>query len=85
MAFDKSKDKVLMMEELESGLRVSIHAYNDGEAKLQIGPRVYTKKNGDEGFGKAGRLSLKEAVALAGLMPRISEVMGGMPSESLPR
>ena len=84
MGFDKTKDKELMSKELESGLRISVFSYNGGEAKLQIGPRVFDKRDGSKGYGKAGRMSLKEAVALAGLMPRISEVMNGLPANSLP-
>ena len=80
MAFDKSKDVELwgaVIANDKNILRISVYSYNGGEKKLQIGPRTYTKKNGDDGFGKAGRLTTSEAKALAGMMPAILEVLEG--------
>ena len=71
MAFDKSKDKVLFQKVMETGLGVSVHSYNGGDAKLQIGPRTYTKRDGSTGYGKAGRLVATEVVELMKLMPII--------------
>lgn len=61
MPFDPSKDKVLKTWRCEeTGLVISINQYDKGEAKLQIGPRVYSRKDGAESQGKAGRLSIED-------------------------
>ena len=61
MAFDPAKDKILKQWKCdETGLVVSINRYGDGEAKLQIGPRVFTKKDGGETQRKAGRLTIED-------------------------
>ena len=80
MAYNKDLDKVLYETEIvddESGkkLMISVHSYNGGDAKLQIGPRTYTKRNGEPGFGKAGRLTIAEGVALANILPNALEAM----------
>lgn len=60
--YDPEKDKVLKEWKCEeTGLMVSIHKYGDGEAKLQIGPRILKKKDGtDRAPSKAGRLSIED-------------------------
>ena len=80
MAYNKDLDKVLWEGRIEGdtegkALMVSVHSYNGGDAKLQIGPRVYVKRDGSDGFGKAGRLSLEEGVALANMLPNAFEAM----------
>ena len=61
MAFDSSKDKILKEWKCEeTGLVVSINQYGDGEAKLQIGPRIFIKKDGGESQRKAGRLTIED-------------------------
>jgi hypothetical protein len=61
MPFDPEKDKVLKRWKCEeTGLLVTINRYGDGEAKLQIGPRVFTKKDGQESQRKAGRLTIED-------------------------
>lgn len=61
MAFDPDKDKVLKSWKCdETGLVVTINQYADGEPKLQIGPRVFVKKDGGETQRKAGRLSIED-------------------------
>ncbi|AOY58009.1 MULTISPECIES: hypothetical protein [Desulfococcus] len=62
MAFDPSKDKVLKKWKCEeTGLIVTINQYGDGEPKVQIGPRILTKKDGTERAPvKAGRLSIED-------------------------
>jgi len=61
MPFDPEKDKVLKKWKCEeTGLLVTINRYGDGEAKLQIGPRVFTRKDGQETQRKAGRLSIED-------------------------
>lgn len=77
MAFNKDLDKTLQKWAIEGEngrvLEVSVCQYNGGEAKLQIGPRTYDKKDGSKGYGKAGRLTPAEVVALSKIMPAISE------------
>ena len=80
MAYNKDLDKVLWEGAIEGdvegkALLVSVHSYNGGDAKLQIGPRTYLKRNGDIGYGKAGRLTLEEGVALANMLPQALEAM----------
>ena len=61
MAFDPEKDKVLKKWRCEeTGLVISINQYGDSDPKLQIGPRVFVKKDGTESQRKAGRLSLED-------------------------
>jgi len=61
MAFDPEKDKVLKKWKCdETGLVVSINQYDQGEPKLQIGPRVFVKKDGTETQRRAGRLSVED-------------------------
>lgn len=62
MAFDPSKDKVLKKWKCEeTGLIVTINQYGDGEPKVQIGPRILSKKDGTERApAKAGRLSIED-------------------------
>jgi hypothetical protein len=76
MAYSAKLDKELFGANIPSDdgtvLRVSVYSYNGGDAKLQIGPRVFTKKNGEEGFRKAGRISGDELEKLIDLMPELS-------------
>ena len=61
MAFDPEKDKMLNKWKCEeTGLVVSINQYGNGEPKVQIGPRVFTGKDGGESQRKAGRLSIED-------------------------
>ena len=47
MAYDATKDKVLASwENDETGLIISINQYGDGEPKMQLGPRTFTRKDG---------------------------------------
>jgi len=63
MAFDPEKDKILKKWNCEeTGLVVSINQYGNGEPKVQIGPRVFTKKDGGESQRKAGRLSIEDVM-----------------------
>ena len=56
--YDPEKDKTLMEWKCEeTGLRLSIHQYDGGEAKLQIGPRVLKKKDGTDRAPSQGRTS----------------------------
>jgi len=61
MAFDPELDKVMKKWKCEeTGLVVSINQYGKGEPKLQIGPRVFEKKDGTESQRKAGRLTIED-------------------------
>ena len=62
MAYDPDMDKTLKKWKCdETGLVVSINQYGDGEAKLQIGPRILKKKDGtDRAPVKAGRLTIED-------------------------
>ncbi len=61
MVFDPEKDKILKKWRCEeTGLVISINQYGDSDPKLQIGPRVFVKKDGTESQRKAGRLSLED-------------------------
>jgi hypothetical protein len=61
MPFDPEMDKVLKKWKCEeTGLLVTINRYGEGEAKLQIGPRVFIKKDGQESQRKAGRLTIED-------------------------
>ena len=66
MPYDASKDKVLKSWRCEeTGLVISICRYGDGEAKVQIGPRILLKKDGSERAPmKAGRLSIEDMLWL---------------------
>ena len=61
MPFDPSMDKVLKQWKCdETGLVVSINQYGNGEPKLQIGPRVFKTKDGEESQRKAGRMTIED-------------------------
>ena len=63
MAFDPEMDKILKKWKCEeTGLVVSINQYGDGEAKVQIGPRLFMKKDGTESQRKAGRLTIEDLI-----------------------
>jgi hypothetical protein len=76
MAYDSSKDQVLdTWENEETGLNISICRYGEGEAKLQIGPRSYTRKDGTKRTTKAGRLSIDDVLWLNDVIDEIKEKM----------
>jgi len=76
MAYDPSKDQVLATwENDETGLVISICQYGDGEPKLQIGPRTYTKKDGTKGTTKAGRLAIDDILWLNETLDEVQEKM----------
>lgn len=63
MPFDPDMDKMLKQwKNEETGLVISINKYGDGEPKLQVGPRVFIKKDGNESQRKAGRLSIEDLI-----------------------
>ena len=74
MPFDPEKDKILKKWICEeTGLVVSINQYSDGEPKLQIGPRVFLKKNGSESQRKAGRLTMEDVMWLYDMIDEIKD------------
>ena len=61
MPFDPEKDKVLKKwQSEETGLVVSINKYGDGEPKIQIGPRMVVRKDGQEVQRRAGRMTFED-------------------------
>ena len=60
--FDPEKDKVIKKWKCEeTGLIMAIHSYDNGDPKLQIGPRILMKKDGTERApAKAGRLTIED-------------------------
>jgi len=76
MAYDASKDRILKSwENEETGLTISIHRYDDGDPKLQIGPRTYTKRDGTKGNTKPGRLSIDDVLWLSDILDDVKEKM----------
>ena len=75
MPYDPEKDKVLKKwKSDDTGLVLSINQYGDGEAKLQIGPRILMKKDGTDGAPvKAGRLSIEDVMWLYDLLDEIKD------------
>lgn len=78
MAYDESKDKCLFEKEVDSksGIVLSIHQYNGGEKKLQIG-RVFYRKDGSSGPAKLGRLTLEEFRSILSMGKEIESLLNG--------
>ncbi|RLC29290.1 MAG: hypothetical protein DRH37_07815 [Deltaproteobacteria bacterium] len=76
MAYDPDKDQVLnTWENEETGLTISICRYGDGEVKLQIGPRNYTRRDGTKRSTKAGRLSIDDVLWLNDIIEVVKDKM----------
>ncbi|MBW1681588.1 MAG: hypothetical protein JRJ35_08040 [Deltaproteobacteria bacterium] len=76
MAYDPEKDQVLeTWENDETGLMVSIKRYGEGEPKLQIGPRSYTRRDGSKSTTKAGRLTIDDLLWLSEILEEVKEKM----------
>ena len=76
MAYDASKDHVLeTWESDETGLIISVNRYGEGEPKLQIGPRSYTKRDGTKAARKAGRLAIDDVLWLSEILEKVKEKM----------
>ncbi len=79
MAFDAEKDKVLhKWKSEETGLVVSINQYAQGEPKLQIGPRIYTKKDGSESQRRAGRLTIEDLIWFYEIIDEVKDELAGL-------
>lgn len=78
--FDPEKDKTLKEWKCEeTGLLLSIRQYNEGEAKLQIGPRVLKKKDGtDRVPSKAGRLSIEDVTWLYDIIDEVKDELSDL-------
>jgi hypothetical protein len=58
----------------ETGLLITINRYDQGEAKVQIGPRILKKKDGsDRAPVKAGRLTTEDILWLYDVMDEIKD------------
>ena len=76
MPYEPEKDKVLKKwESEETGLIVSINQYESADPKVQIGPRVYTRKDGEASQRKAGRLTLEDISWLYDIIDEVKEEM----------
>ena len=74
MAFDPEMDKILKKWKCEeTGLVVSINQYGDGEPKVQIGPRLFMKKDGTESQRKAGRLTIEDVMWVYDIIDDVKE------------
>ena len=74
MAYDPGMDEELeKWENEETGLVVSIYRYGEGDPKLQIGPRFYTKSDGSKSARKAGRLTIDDILWLDEIIEEIKE------------
>lgn len=75
MPYDPEKDKVIKKWKCEeTGLVISINQYGDSEPKLQIGPRIFKKKDGSEGAPvRAGRLSVEDVLWLYDMIDEVKD------------
>jgi hypothetical protein len=74
MPFDPDMDKMLKQwKNDETGLVISINQYGEGEPKLQIGPRVFIKKDGNESQRKAGRLTIEDLIWLYDIIDEVKD------------
>ena len=82
MAYDPEKDKILKKWKCtETGLVVSINRYGDGEAKVQIGPRILLKTDGTERAPvKAGRLTIEDLIWFYDIIDEVKEELTSLAS-----
>ena len=74
MPFDPEKDKILKKWKCEeTGLLITINQYNGGEPKVQIGPRVFIKKDGNESQRKAGRLTMEDLMWVYDIIDEVKD------------
>ena len=80
MPYDKSLDEMLKQWRCEeTGLILSIHRYNGGEAKLQIGPRILLKKDGSERAPvKAGRLTVEDLMWIYDMIDEVKDELSAL-------
>jgi len=74
MPFEPEKDKVVKKWRCEqTGLVISINQYDNGEPKLQIGPRVVIKKDGGEAQRKSGRLTIEDVMWIYDVIDEVKD------------
>lgn len=75
MPYDPTKDEMIKKWRCEeTGLLISIQRYNNGEPKLQIGPRILRKKDGSERApAKAGRLTVEDVMWLYDIIDEVKD------------
>jgi hypothetical protein len=80
MPYDPEKDEMLKQWRCEeTGLMLSIQRYNNGEAKLQIGPRILLKKDGSQRApAKAGRLTIEDVMWLYEVIDEIKDELSDL-------
>jgi hypothetical protein len=80
MPYDPEKDEMMKQWRCEeTGLMVSIQRYNNGEAKLQIGPRILLKKDGSQRApAKAGRLTIEDVMWLYDIIDDIKDELSDL-------
>ena len=79
MAFDPEKDKILNKWKCEeTGLVVSINQYDEGEPKVQIGPRMFTRKDGGESQRRAGRLSIEDLMWFYEIIDEVKDELSSL-------
>lgn len=80
MAYDKDKDIELISwlmndEGSNDNLKASVHQYDGGTKKLQIGPRIFVRRDGEIRYGKLGRITVEEVQWLQTVLPEaVSEM-----------
>jgi len=74
MPYNASKDIVLGNWELDD-LEFSVHEYDEGTRKFQIGPRTIARPGQEAIKAKAGRLDVIEVKFLKGILPEVIKVM----------
>ena len=70
MGYDANKDKTVAEKMIQNGLyKVSVHSYNGGEPKVQIGKETFIKDKDGKDMrvytGKTGRLEVESARLIA--------------------
>ncbi|MBI5063640.1 MAG: hypothetical protein HZB87_09330 [Desulfatitalea sp.] len=80
MPYDANKDEVLKQWHCEeTGLMVSIQRYDGGEAKVQIGPRILKRKDGNERApAKAGRLTIEDMLWFYSIIDEVKEELSNL-------
>jgi hypothetical protein len=76
MPFDPEKDKILKKWQCdETGLVISINQYDTAQPKVQIGPRIYTRKDGKTSQRKAGRLTIEDLLWFFDIIDDVKDEM----------
>jgi hypothetical protein len=80
MPYDPNKDLVVNKWRCEdTGLIVTINRYDNGEPKVQIGPRILKKKDGsDRAPVKAGRLTIEDLTWLYDIIDDVKEELSDL-------